>query len=205
MLYEKFTQFAQHKSAMTLPFSLHSPFIFPMRALQIMPLHCENECLVVVSSRSHPPEWEKEGKSGVRPHGGKRDSTAVSYLTQTLRGQCPVSCADSAMRLWARHFATRIAPSKRNIRRVPSGRTRGGGGIRCLAACCWRRLRRCGVIEDARQERCWAGRAMRSAARHPARPLTAALTHFPPLLSLHSATAQLPAHCPRNNTHVKAS
>ncbi|RNF02536.1 hypothetical protein TcG_11473 [Trypanosoma cruzi] len=31
MLYGKSPQFTQHKRTMTLPFSLHSPFIFPMR------------------------------------------------------------------------------------------------------------------------------------------------------------------------------
>ncbi|ESS61827.1 hypothetical protein TCDM_10545 [Trypanosoma cruzi Dm28c] len=40
-------------------------------------------------------------------------------MTQTLRGQCPVSCANPARRLWARHCATRIVPSERNSRRVP--------------------------------------------------------------------------------------
>ncbi|RNC41035.1 hypothetical protein TcCL_NonESM09440 [Trypanosoma cruzi] len=84
----------------------------------MLPLHGESNCLVVVSSRSHPPGWEKEGKSGVLPHGTRRDSTAVSSMTQTLRVHCPVSCADTAKRFWARHCATRCDPSERNIRRV---------------------------------------------------------------------------------------
>ncbi|RNC41649.1 hypothetical protein TcCL_NonESM08765 [Trypanosoma cruzi] len=84
----------------------------------MLPLHGESNCLVVVSSRSHPPGWEKEGKSGVLPHGTRRDSTAVSSMTQTLRVHCPVSCADTAKRFWARHCATRSAPSERNSRRV---------------------------------------------------------------------------------------
>ncbi|RNC33383.1 hypothetical protein TcCL_Unassigned03931 [Trypanosoma cruzi] len=39
-------------------------------------------------------------------------------MTQTLRGQCPVSCAESARRFWARHCATRRVPSERNSRHV---------------------------------------------------------------------------------------
>ncbi|RNC46680.1 hypothetical protein TcCL_NonESM03420 [Trypanosoma cruzi] len=39
--------------------------------------------------------------------------------TQTLRGQCPVSCADSARGFWARRCATRCDPSERNSRSVP--------------------------------------------------------------------------------------
>ncbi|ESS55011.1 hypothetical protein TCDM_13545 [Trypanosoma cruzi Dm28c] len=137
--------------------------------LKILPLHCENECLVVVSSRSHPPGWEKEEtQASVRLEGG-RDSTAVSSTTPP-HIQCPVSCADPAMRFWARHCATRCAPSKRNISRVPFSRTRGGGGIRCLAAWWWRRLRCCSVIKDARQKRCCVGWARPSAAIVPTSP-----------------------------------
>ncbi|RNC34737.1 hypothetical protein TcCL_Unassigned02449 [Trypanosoma cruzi] len=36
------------KRTITLPFSLHSPFIFPMRAPQMMPLHGENGCFILL-------------------------------------------------------------------------------------------------------------------------------------------------------------
>ncbi|ESS55864.1 hypothetical protein TCDM_12641 [Trypanosoma cruzi Dm28c] len=120
---------------------------------------------------AQPSAWvEKEGKSADRPPERKRDSAAVSYLTQTLRGQCPVSCAESARRLWAHHCATRCDSSEHNSRHVPFRSHSWWCGIHCLAACWWRRLRFCRVIEDARHERCWAGWARPSAAIVPTSP-----------------------------------
>ncbi|ESS63248.1 hypothetical protein TCDM_08992 [Trypanosoma cruzi Dm28c] len=140
-----------------------------------------------------PSTWREEGLHRSVLH----DANTPRPVPGVVRGHRDEFCGHAAV-------PHGLPPQNATADVFSSGRTRGGVGFRCLAACHWRRLRCCSVIEDARQERCWDGRARPSAARRPARPLTAALTHFPPLLSLHPATAQPQAYCHRNNTHVKA-
>ncbi|RNC42178.1 hypothetical protein TcCL_NonESM08210, partial [Trypanosoma cruzi] len=96
--------------------------------LQALPLHGENKCLVVVSSRSNAPGEKKKLHRGVlheantpRPVSGVVCGVREEFVGTPL---CHTVC-----------------PLKHNSGRVPfRPPLGGGGGIRCLAACCWRRL-----------------------------------------------------------------
>ncbi|EKF27727.1 hypothetical protein MOQ_008540 [Trypanosoma cruzi marinkellei] len=84
------SQFSQHKRTNTPPSSLRSQFIFPMRGTADITSPRRKRlprCGVI----AQPSAWVgTRGTSGVRPPGGRRGSTAVSPMTQTLHAPCPV-------------------------------------------------------------------------------------------------------------------
>ncbi|EKF31523.1 hypothetical protein MOQ_004640 [Trypanosoma cruzi marinkellei] len=152
------------QTAVTLPFLLHPPFTSQRVAPQIATLYGQNKCLVVVSLHSNTPGGTR-GTSGVRPPEG-RNSTAMSPTTQTLRVQCPVSCADSARSFWTRRGATQIAPSEHNSRRVP---------FRPHSWQWWHPLPRCvllasiTMLQNVRKKGCPAGAGARLGGQCPSR------------------------------------